>query len=1663
MADPSIADQLMQAGQEPTQPAPAAATGAPATPPAYLAQPYSPDAGDPLGNQDVMGDLLKGAQGQYQSNADQPPPDPDALPPNPVIPAHPAQRAGVNYTVPEHPESNLADVGETALNALTLNTAKYPEAAIKAGVEGALPGSTGTFSSRYSDALSKTRGAIDRMHTEHPGAAATLDFGIPTIATLGLGAALAPEAAATAIPAEAPTLGQVIKTGAINTVKNAGTGAGLGAVSGAAGSRNWSDVIPNALTGGATGMIFGAGVPLAAKAVSGLWHLGQAATEGSGGAQTWVKNTILDTLQKDGYTAEAATAQFNKWVDSGARAVDLLDLGGSNMARLVNKTNNLGGAGADAVSRFQQERLSGEMGASGDFAPSGTPSLRERTHALLRTAIANGDDRNFYDLQDQINTAGETRAKPYYTSAMSHPQNQSIDSPVLQKITQTDFGKAALKRAASMMRDDFTNPGISDPERTEQANEAARLGLMEPHNTGIGVGSGLKLRTWDLVKRGMDDEIGAELRAGSKNAARIHIGQKNALVNELDNNDATAVRNQRTGQITQPGDYAKGRSIWRDKSASDAALEWGKSFLSEDSPERITADMNELHPLDQQYAKVGMVRGLRDRIWGQPDISAPDNVWARNANVKEKINAVVSDPAERMKLNMAMNVYRRQAALFRSSLGGSKTALSMNDISGQEALDNAHEWGRAALDSALSVSPVPLGTQAFRRFAGWRQGATTDARNTAMGRFLTPGSEAETRANLAALQAHQASRRAALVTPRNDPRNAALGAAGALPGMYQEQQGLGASPNTMGLPAYAAGGIVPPQGPTGDDIGAPAFPPPAEEDDEQDLRQKGFDYASALPMKWRPGADGQNYDYHWAMPGMIHDAIGGMSDTSSGLRGNAPKASESNPTGGLSDRAMLAIPMATGLGSAEGALMAGGDQAGASALGLDVAREGLAIRPNINAGSTHGPQDIHPAAPTDQGSVPVRGSVPRGAGVLASPVREAAGAGASGVDAPPLKGLPSPVNIPGVGDVPAGPSPVVRRAALDYMAKTGRPYTQPTEYLKADPERGARIAAAFDAMPHDPSDPLVKASYEAMAKETMAQYRVAKKAGLKVDFIKGEDPYQGSPRMAIEDIQKNHHMSVYSTDDGYGNTPITPEQEAESPLLAQSGVKISGQPARINDIFRVVHDYFGHAKEGNGMRANGEENAWAMHAGMYSPLARLAMTTETRGQNGWLNFGPHGAANRTALTPDTVFADQKLGVLPDWVHSEGAPHVDPLNIADIRKQLQEPKFTGARGKRSAEDVVATKLGLPRRADVEDNLEAAKAAVSNMPPETGLFDYSHFGETPPVPQRDISRYTPQHGVSDRLTDLMNNSGVRDQMLKGIGAGVDQGAHKWYDTQPLREQFIRELGPEKGDAAHKRFMQYVAATSPRSNVPDNIRNASFQYFLEHAGVHPNDMAPNPYPYGHLAQNLHRGNSAKVRGLGYSLFENPKPASFVENLTGNWRPGTMDAHAVNAPAILSKDPRWLADSVQVPLGNDLQGNPVFNTISPKRMFQRGELTLEDALKKPSLWAGRPNKNEYGALEGYYRGLGREYEMDTAPTQAASWVGHGQTTGLGTEPVPFMHLFEKNLNRTAYARGEDPRETLRHFIRGEKPLYDDGGRINLPNPAQTGLGAGALSQAPR
>lgn len=250
------------------------------------------------------------------------------------------------------------------------------------------------------------------------------------------------------------------------------------------------------------------------------------------------------------------------------------------------------------------------------------------------------------------------------------------------------------------------------------------------------------------------------------------------------------------------------------------------------------------------------------------------------------------------------------------------------------------------------------------------------------------------------------------------------------------------------------------------------------------------------------------------------------------------------------------------------------------------------------------------------------------------------------------------------------------RIAERYVKDRGiEGYEKPERIRTIDKDRAKRISDEFDAMKHSPTDPEVIEAYELMAEETLAQYETIIAEGYVVE-VNNTEPYSSSGDM-IEDLRNNKRMKIFSTESGFGDEPITEEQRAEDPRLRRTQyTDVNGVPLLVNDVFRFVHDFFGHAKLGNSFGAIGEENAWRVHAAMFTPKARRAMTTETRGQNSWVNFsgindeafairdqarrlreeGKTEEANELVGKVYEVmkFAEQKLGLLPEWAATEGA-------------------------------------------------------------------------------------------------------------------------------------------------------------------------------------------------------------------------------------------------------------------------------------------------------------------------------------------------------------------------------------------------------------------------
>lgn len=181
------------------------------------------------------------------------------------------------------------------------------------------------------------------------------------------------------------------------------------------------------------------------------------------------------------------------------------------------------------------------------------------------------------------------------------------------------------------------------------------------------------------------------------------------------------------------------------------------------------------------------------------------------------------------------------------------------------------------------------------------------------------------------------------------------------------------------------------------------------------------------------------------------------------------------------------------------------------------------------------------------------------------------------------------------------------------------------ESVTADRLRGEHIAAAYLAAPlYDPS---AEEAFRAFRDETVRQHaELGRRLSLTVSAtdpyaldagVDGSDP-MAAYRAMVSDVSSNGHLAVWDS-----------RMTSWSPLLGPD----------VNDMFRAVHDFHGHFMTGRDFSRHGEEAAWMRHSRMYSPLAREAMTSETRGQNSvfiWVHGGRE-------------FPVQKVVSLAEWV------------------------------------------------------------------------------------------------------------------------------------------------------------------------------------------------------------------------------------------------------------------------------------------------------------------------------------------------------------------------------------------------------------------------------
>jgi len=584
-----------------------------------------------------------------------------------------------------------------------------------------------------------------------------------------------------------------------------------------------------------------------------------------------------------------------------------------------------------------------------------------------------------------------------------------------------------------------------------------------------------------------------------------------------------------------------------------------------------------------------------------------------------------------------------------------------------------------------------------------------------------------------------------------------------------------------------------------------------------------------------------------------------------------------------------------------------------------------------------------------------------------------------------------------------GPNPDLQRVAEEYAAENGLPYSRQPEYVAIDRSEAKRLAKAYADMKHDPKDPEVREAYRDLIDQTVAQYRALKRNGYSFYLMDpNNDPY-GTPREAIEDLLVSKTMGVYPTRSGFGSDPSF--DLSDNPLLEEVNIQWpdpSGKMVNVtaNDLFRAVHDALGHGPEGAAFRGRGEENAWLHHSKLYYGKALRALASETRGQNSWLNYGPHGKKNRTASVEDTTFADQKVGLMPEW----------SLARADEGKRYSRISPRRPTGASAQEDPSggALQIGTAHVLDnTPENREKIVRIIKSYPgfktrkrtPEAVVEEFQEFltrnilflydQVDPAVRERSKLWYDGARHIVDKW---QKKYGVNDFQIAGVLAALSP-QKDWYQNVSLAERVLDihtkfTRGNNRAwipDAAMLEKAQQLYMTDSKGRRKDSPSKNVNEAMLNHIMSRPYEdiTHPDPKVANEMRAMWLRTWDQANNHRGYRTVT--PEGNFVGDADGVTAWGSNSEIGKAIGSLMTTD----IEEISSLMGDRHKVRSFYNNIfSPQAM--RGDVTIDThAFAAALLRALSGNSYEVAhgfgnSLDSKYRVEGREWE--SAPSSAVT-----------------------------------------------------------------------------
>jgi len=418
------------------------------------------------------------------------------------------------------------------------------------------------------------------------------------------------------------------------------------------------------------------------------------------------------------------------------------------------------------------------------------------------------------------------------------------------------------------------------------------------------------------------------------------------------------------------------------------------------------------------------------------------------------------------------------------------------------------------------------------------------------------------------------------------------------------------------------------------------------------------------------------------------------------------------------------------------------------------------------------------------------------------------------------------------------------------------------------------------------------------------------------------------------------------------------------------------------------------------------------------------------------------------------------------------PAYDPSTLGSMGGNI----FAGKAGEKVT-DTMGNRIGA--LAPIDDLIESLKIKskqmelkpVDRIQPDVGGAKFLDRDYQTPAPSgafKDLSGRYPRNPdinsslpKNDRARILVDKrkeiSDVLAKKIKDTGQmGLD--TRYFYHSDGPIYRGARKAGLTDAEAKSylSELSNTVAATSPRTKVEENLRNATLVMAKREQGIPfrevigPGTLRPDGtkginekgYPMMTAKGGIHGGLLDDIIKTGtMDVAKNPKPSNFGANLLGNRSGITVDTHAIRGTLMTLND----IEPGLVPEGFIL---PKFRK---QYLEDPSVLTpdmIDDALASQMVGPKGDTKKlqtEYAVFADIWHDAADKLDVSPAEAQSMGWFGFGEDTNLGSAMKTPVDVFDERLSVTAKALEISPEEAATAVFRKQIPLFGLGGAATL------------------